>query len=85
MMIKKQLKKIFCMILSIAMIVGSSIPALAAEPDVPAYSVTISEYDVYVSTRTATKASTEPTTPTITHRRYATASCPATSTRLWIS
>lgn len=55
MMIKKQLKKIFCMILSIAMIVGSSIPALAAEPDVPAYSVTISEYDVYVSTRTATK------------------------------
>ena len=41
MMIKKQLKKIFCMILSIAMIVGSSIPALAAEPDVPAYSVTI--------------------------------------------
>lgn len=55
-MIKKHFKKLVSVALAAVMTLGMSLTAFAEEIETPAYSVTISEYDVYVETRTATPA-----------------------------
>lgn len=57
-MMKKHFKKLVSLALTAVMVMGMSVTSFAAETEteIPAYSVTVNEYDIYVQTRCATQA-----------------------------
>lgn len=57
-MLKKHFKKLVSLALTAVMVMGMSVTSFAAETEteIPAYSVTVNEYDIYVQTRCATQA-----------------------------